>query len=421
VGEGYMKWIYEIIVEKIPPFSWLPRRYNILLQLLLMETIGLIVAAYYHLSMSIVLYGSLAVLAIVAWSLLLLEIAPTIRKFRFSLSAEENDLIEGYKGTLFHPRRYGSVPGILIFAFAMAFLFLYKGFPDSPYGYDLLGWWFPGVDFRSSGNFPLFLLLSGLFWDLSYRMGLGLYVSLLSLWRSWKLRELSRERERLEYTPRTEIRYLQRLDRYTFLIGGVSLLLLPGVHPNRILSYAIGAYVLSVFLFSFFSSRLLSDVPWLPPDIYSLVEKGKFAYVGCSDSQGMPHVTSVIYVFNGQSIYFVTSVASKKLKNLRQNPKIAFLIDVRDPENPRKDKAVLFQGAAKSYGLRDLPLRFLHMHEARQLFYQKYPKYMRMYEEKRKHLPRAWQMTPIISRILIEVKPENIVYWRRARMVKLPM
>lgn len=421
MAEREMKWIYEIIVESIPPFSWLPRRYNILLQLLVMEVIGILVGIYYNLGLRVILYGTLAVSAVILWSLVLLEIAPTIRKFRFSLSEDENRLIGQYKGMLFHPHRYGSIPGLLIFLGIMVYLFPLRGLASSPYGYDLLSDWFRGLGYSPEEDFVLLVLVAGLCWDISYRMGLGIYVSLLSLWRSAKLERLSRERERLEYTPYTEVSYLKRLDLYTLSIGLIAFLLAPVVHPNRLLFYAFLGYTTLVVLASLLSIRLLSAVPWLPPDIYELVENGKFAYLGCSNSRMEPHVTSIIYVFSGRSIYFVTSVASKKLKNLRENPKMAFLIDVRDPEDIFKNKAVLFRGEAKIFGLKDLPFGFLRMYEARRLFFQKYPEYVKMYSDKKAELPRAWQMTPIISRILIEVKPKDILYWRTAKQIRLPM
>ncbi|MCX9074221.1 MAG: pyridoxamine 5'-phosphate oxidase family protein, partial [Candidatus Methanoperedens sp.] len=130
-------------------------------------------------------------------------------------------------------------------------------------------------------------------------------------------------------------------------------------------------------------------------------------------------VTPLVYVFDGQKIFFNTSKEAKKLKIMRQNKKIAFLIDKRDMSNIYENKAVLFTGEVKIYGLMDIPYRFLQMLKARNLFLKKYPEYTRKYSIS--ELPRAWQLTPIISRILVEVKPSKIIYWRGAKQISVPV
>jgi len=104
---------------------------------------------------------------------------------------------------------------------------------------------------------------------------------------------------------------------------------------------------------------------------------------------------------------------------MRKNKKVAFLIDKRDMSNIYENKAVLFTGEVKIYGLMDIPLRFFRMLEARRLFIIKYPEYTKKYAGS--ELPRAWQLTPIIARILIEVKPVKIIYWRGAKQISVPV
>jgi len=131
-------------------------------------------------------------------------------------------------------------------------------------------------------------------------------------------------------------------------------------------------------LTSFVSAYIVSKVPWLPPDIYNLVMESSFAYIG-NALHGITHVTPVVYIFDGQRIFFNTSKESKKLKILQKNRKVAFLIDTRDMNNIYENKAVLFTGEAKIYGLSDIPLRFIQMLGARSLFLKKYPEYTKKY------------------------------------------
>jgi len=400
-----MKWIYEIIVGSIPPFSLLPYRYSILLQLLLLLVIGLILGFIFNLKSVSLIYGSLGILVAVSWSLLILQLGPTLRKFRAPLSKDENELLERYRGILFHRNHYEAVPGLAIFITFMVYLFNFGG--------DLKEYWL-GKD----PHIILLLFVSLLIWDICYRMGLGIWTSILALWRSIKLKKLAEKRSELEHTPYTELNYLQKLDINNVFFGMISLLLIPIIQHDGFLVTIILVFFVFIILISMASAYIVSKVPWLPPDIYNLVMESSFAYTG-SAFKGETHVTPVVYIFDGQRIFFNTSKESKKLKMLKKNKKVAFLIDTRDMSNIYQNKAVLFTGEVKIYGLWDLPLRFFQMLGARSLFLKKYPEYTKKYATS--ELPKAWQLTPIISRILVEIKPVRIIYWRGAKQISVPV
>jgi nitroimidazol reductase NimA-like FMN-containing flavoprotein (pyridoxamine 5'-phosphate oxidase superfamily) len=177
-------------------------------------------------------------------------------------------------------------------------------------------------------------------------------------------------------------------------------------------------FMIFITFTSFVSAYLISKVPWLPPDIYNLVKESSFAYVGTS-LKGVTHITPVVYVFDGQRIFFNTSKEAKKLKVMKKNNKVAFLIDKRDMSNIYENKAVLFTGKVKIYGVLDIPLRLIQMLRTLRLFITKYPEYTRKYSTS--ELPKAWQLTPIIARILVEVKPARIIYWRGAKQISVPV
>ncbi len=400
-----MKWIYEEIVGRIPPFSLVSYKYSILLQLLLLLILGLVLGFIFHLRLVSLLYGSLAILVAVLWSLLILQLGPTLRRFRAPLSKDENELLNQYKGILFHRRHYEAIPGLAIFIPFMVYLFYFNA--------NLLNYWL-----RENPHPILLLFVSLLIWDICYRMGLGLWTSVLALWRSIRLQKLAEKRTELEHTPYTELRYLRKLDINNVFFGIISLLLLPLFQIDRFLVFIILIFMSFISLISMISAYKVSKVPWLPPDLYNLVKDSSFAYIGTS-LKGVPHVTPVVYVFDGQKIFFNTSKEAKKLKTLLKNNKVAFLIDKRDLSNIYENKAVLFSGVVKIYGLMDIPLRFINMFSARSLFMKKYPEYTKKYRTS--ELPRAWQLTPIIARILVEVKPIKIIYWRGAKQISVPV
>jgi hypothetical protein len=400
-----MKWIYEIIVGSIPPFSLLPYRYSILLQLLLLLVIGLMLGYYFNLESVSLLYGSLGILVAVSWSLLILQLGPTLRKFRAPLSKDENELLERYRDILFHRNHYEAVPGLVIFITFMVYLFNFGG--------NLIEYWL-----GKNPDIILLLFVSLLIWDICYRMGLGIWTSILALWRSIKLKKLAEKRSELEHTPYTELNYLRKLDINNLFFGMISLLLIPVIQLDGFLVIVIVVFFIFIILTSLASAYIVSKVPWLPPDIYNLVKESSFAYIG-NAFNGETHVTPVVYIFDGQRIFFNTSKESKKLKMLRKNRKVAFLIDMRDMSNIYQNKAVLFIGEAKIYGLWDIPLRFIQMLGARSLFLKKYPEYTKKYSTS--ELPKAWQLTPIIARILVEIKPVRIIYWRGAKQISVPV
>lgn len=399
------KWIYEEIVGRIPPFSLVSYKYSILLQLLFLLIIGIILGLIFDLGQISLLYGSLAILVAVSWSLLILQLAPTLRKFRAPLSRDENELLERYKEILFHKNHYEAVPGLIIFIPFLLYLYYF--------GSNLLELWL-----GKTPNVILLVFVGLLIWDICYRMGLGLWTSVLALWRSIRLKKIAEKRTELEHTPYTELRYLRKLDMNNVFFGLISLLLLPLFHQDKFLISIILFFMAFVSLTSSVSAYLISKVPWLPPDIYNLVNESSFAYIGTS-LKGKTHVTPVVYVFDGQEILFNTSKEAKKLKIMKKNNKVAFLIDKRDMSNIYENKAVLFTGEVKIYGIMDIPFRFFHMLKAINLFMKKYPEYTRKYSTS--ELPKAWQLTPIISRILVEVKPVKIIFWRGAKQISVPV
>jgi nitroimidazol reductase NimA-like FMN-containing flavoprotein (pyridoxamine 5'-phosphate oxidase superfamily) len=400
-----MKWIYEIIVGKIPPFSLLSYQYSILLQLLFLLVLGIILGLVFHLKTISLAYGSLGILVAVLWSMLILQQGPTLRKFRAPLSKDENELLERYKGILFHKNHYEAIPGIAIFVPFMLYLF-YDGS-------GLLKNWL-----GENPNILLLFFVSLLIWDICYRMGLGIWTSILALWRSLELKKLAEKRTELEHTPYTELRALRKLDINNVFFGLISLLLLPLLKSDPSFVIMILVFMTFITFTSFVSAYLISKVPWLPPDIYNLVKESSFAYVGTS-LKGVTHITPVVYVFDGQRIFFNTSKEAKKLKVMRKNDKVAFLIDKRDMSNIYENKAVLFTGKVKIYGVLDIPLRLIQMLRTLRLFITKYPEYTRKYSTS--ELPKAWQLTPIIARILVEVKPARIIYWRGAKQISVPV
>ena len=150
-----------------------------------------------------------------------------------------------------------------------------------------------------------------------------------------------------------------------------------------------------------------------------LLEEGYFGYLGTSDSHGIPQVTPVIFVQDGNSVFFMASKISKKCSNIRQNKRVAFLVDVRDPSDLTNNRAVLIEGRAKIYGILDVLNSLGRVLRVRASFRNKYPKYAAFYAEKGATIPKPWRRTLFISRLLVEVWIDRFSYMREAKPVAL--
>lgn len=171
------KWVYELIVEKIPPFSFLKGKHVTTFQLFLMLLVGLIISIIYKLPPYSVLMGSLTILVVVIWSRLTLIIAPTIRAFRPSLSEEENGIIEWYRDMLFNPKHPELFAGLAIFIPLMVYFYF------NPY---LIHYYL--------GDNPVVIAFAIILaWDVAYRAGIGIWVYSLCLIRSYRLFNASKK------------------------------------------------------------------------------------------------------------------------------------------------------------------------------------------------------------------------------------
>lgn len=59
-----------------------------------------------------------------------------------------------------------------------------------------------------------------------------------------------------------------------------------------------------------------------------------------------PHVVPVWFLWDGESIWISAFSSTRKVKDLRKNPRLAVLIEAREPQDGRV-QAVLFEGVAE--------------------------------------------------------------------------
>jgi PPOX class probable F420-dependent enzyme len=114
--------------------------------------------------------------------------------------------------------------------------------------------------------------------------------------------------------------------------------------------------------------------------------------VATAGARGVPHVVPVCHVVAGGKVYFASGDDGRKVKNLRENPRVTLTVDLY-ADHWGTLKGVMIQGRAK---LIEGGPRFRRV---RDLLYRKYPQY-----------PREAAISPSDS-VAIEVTPTRVFSW----------
>jgi PPOX class probable F420-dependent enzyme len=135
----------------------------------------------------------------------------------------------------------------------------------------------------------------------------------------------------------------------------------------------------------------------LPPRASRLIRSARVAHLATSDNSGQPHVIPICFVFDGKQFFSpidekpkrAAPSKLKRLKNIRENPQVALVIDRYD-ENWRRLAYALIFGKAR------ILLSGEKHQRAVKLLRRKYYQYRAM---------------AIDQRPLIVIMPKRVVSW----------
>ena len=408
------KWTYELIIEKIPPFKYLPRHFDVLAQLIIMAITGSAINYVFGLPFVSLVYGLWIIFVVILQSTIAIYYGPALRTLHPPINPVEKITFEKYREQMFDSKIILTI-GLIIFIGGAGY------FLTPSLGLKSFSGWLGG-----NLNPVLLVFVFLLWWDLAYRIGLGLYTTFLSFVKSIQLFSAAKLRGPMEYMPMVNIRTFIKVSLANILFGVVALLLLLPISGlgfrtgmDEILFAVTITYFLLVIILGSLAIGIVDAIPKLPPHINKLLRDSDFAYVGISVPFKFTHVTPVIFVFDGRSLYFATSKESQKLKDLKKNKKIAFLVDHRDPTESYNNEAILTLGRGKVYNFIETLIQGIRMLRVRHLFAQKYPRYMSAYKRNDKHVPLAWKTKPFISRKLIRVDPDRMIYWHGVKKIDI--
>ncbi len=139
--------------------------------------------------------------------------------------------------------------------------------------------------------------------------------------------------------------------------------------------------------------------PPLSPEVGEFLQAGRVARLGTADAAGQPLVVPVCYAFDGRHCYSAIDAkpkrqapaALRRVKNIRENPRISLLVDRYEEEWTRL-RYVVLQGRA------DLLSEGAEFAYAVDLLLAKYPQYQTLGLDKS-------------AGLVIKITPERVIQW----------
>ncbi len=130
----------------------------------------------------------------------------------------------------------------------------------------------------------------------------------------------------------------------------------------------------------------------LKKSVAELIQWERVCRVATAGRRGMPHLVPVCHVLHGGKIYFASGDDGRKVKNLKENPRVTVTVDCYSDAWANL-KGVMVQGRAR------LIERGPRFRKIRALLYKKYPQY-----------PREAAIAESDS-VVIEVAPARVFSW----------
>ncbi len=145
----------------------------------------------------------------------------------------------------------------------------------------------------------------------------------------------------------------------------------------------------------------------LPSEIARVLKECHFAYLCTTGQYDQPHITPVFFLFNEKTneIFIFVYSGSKKIINIKLNPKVCVTVDVRNRENPFENQGVMAHGEA----IIDKIVDSLSISQAENL--------MRIHKEFSKKYPLISEAPTHVkylefADVLVKVRVNKMVYWK---------
>ena len=146
--------------------------------------------------------------------------------------------------------------------------------------------------------------------------------------------------------------------------------------------------------------------PEIPDQVLDLLNSARIGYLSVTSSKGELFTYPVAFFFSDFKVYFMTPVSAAKLKFIRSNPTVSFLVD--NHTLTTDSCGAMFQGKARVFSIAKTVLSILSIGPKIAKFASKYPGMFTFYA-KGKEIPDERKL---YRYRLIRIDPTKIVYWR---------
>ncbi len=145
----------------------------------------------------------------------------------------------------------------------------------------------------------------------------------------------------------------------------------------------------------------IPNIRQIPVEAIEILEDGFFAYLATIVEGCSPHITTMFYLWDPEKmkVFLITSQNSVKARNVKRNNRVSVTVDMRDPVSPEGNRGILIRGQA----------RIISMEEMGDVLLNRYME---------KYLSFLGTGFPMGSRIVIEVTPRILNYWKGVRFFK---
>ncbi|MDA4131289.1 MAG: pyridoxamine 5'-phosphate oxidase family protein [Thaumarchaeota archaeon] len=149
-------------------------------------------------------------------------------------------------------------------------------------------------------------------------------------------------------------------------------------------------------------SAIQSELPDLVLDI---LKTSQIGYLSVTSSKGDLYSYPVAYYYSGMKVYFMTPISAAKLKFIRSNPTVSFLVD--NHLLTKGSAGAMMQGKAKVFSIAKTVMSILSVGPKMAHFAKKYPGMFTFYASG-KELPDERKL---YKYRLIRIEPSKIVFW----------
>ncbi len=143
----------------------------------------------------------------------------------------------------------------------------------------------------------------------------------------------------------------------------------------------------------------------IPGEVLDVLKTAKIGYLSVKSEKGDLYTYPVAFLFSGNQVYTMTPISAAKLKFMRANPDVSFLVDNKGLTLGAV--GAMIQGRAKIYSITKTVTSILSVGPNMAKYAKKYPSQFTFYA-RGKYLPDERKL---YKYRFIRIEPTKILYW----------